>query len=430
MSFGWKVPDFTPIFGADWSSYDESSRSGLDWDPEVNVAPETEEEARETELTVGDLFFSDEEMAAWTGHQAMLWILDAGTAFEVLGIRPKPVSARSLLRRRYHRLSLLTHPDKNPEPEADAAFKKLSDSMRILTSSEDQEKLLRYMFPKKYGEATPAAGGKQAAGFYDTPKSRRDLEAARYRMEMEERLHEEQREERELKEADQATSERLRQTSSLTEILKASKARSIGKSTTATTAGTSSAPAAAPAAKRPRRAPSGAAGSQQAPPSWGLPQEFMPATSSTSTPKAKSSAPGKASDASAAADPNTLWRLTGAAGLAANGWQRLESRSHPGKFYFLHSESGRREMAVDEGAPANELPAGWQKRASKSRPGTFYYANLKTGETRMDPPGCATKTGTERASSKTEVPAAVRVERQAWPWDHIPDPKSEKWYSQ
>merc|ERR1711918_267856 len=43
----------------------------------------------------------------------------------------------------------------------------------------------------------------------------------------------------------------------------------------------------------------------------------------------------------AAADPNLLWRDLGVPGLVAAGWQRLESCTSPGSWYFAHSTTGR-----------------------------------------------------------------------------------------
>ena len=47
--------------------------------------------------------------------------MGAGHAYEVLGLRPKRREV-SMLRRRFLRLSLLTHPDKNPHEEAAEAL--------------------------------------------------------------------------------------------------------------------------------------------------------------------------------------------------------------------------------------------------------------------------------------------------------------------
>eukprot|EP00439_Symbiodinium_sp_Y106_P042830 s3642_g5.t1 len=104
-------------------------------------AEPSEAEAADAEAAAGDVYFTEEEIASWTGKQAVLWLLEAGNAFEALGLRPKPTpSAR--LRRRFLRLSLLTHPDKNNEPDAPEAFRKLSDSMRVVSTHESQMDLL------------------------------------------------------------------------------------------------------------------------------------------------------------------------------------------------------------------------------------------------------------------------------------------------
>mmetsp|Transcript_26753 Transcript_26753/g.86643 ORF Transcript_26753/g.86643 Transcript_26753/m.86643 type:complete len:146 (+) Transcript_26753:1147-1584(+) len=81
-----------------------------------------------------------------------------------------------------------------------------------------------------------------------------------------------------------------------------------------------------------------------------------------------------------------VWELTGAVGLTNNGWKRLESKSHPGKFYYLHETTGRTVIAPTVKDTDRTMPAGWERRESKSRPGTFYFVNLKTGETSAKPP--------------------------------------------
>eukprot|EP00434_Breviolum_minutum_P012090 symbB.v1.2.010661.t1/scaffold700.1/size171416/2 len=117
--------------------------------------------------------------------------------------------------------------------------------------------------------------------------------------------------------------------------------------------------------------------------SWGLPEHLLP-------PERQGKGIG------ATADPQILWRLAGLQALSANGWQRLESRSRPGRFYFLHT-SGKRQM--DEGpvdGQSEELPPNWHRHASRSRPGVFYYVNSVTGERQAELPK---RSGTKRPNS-------------------------------
>eukprot|EP00930_Biecheleria_cincta_P058937 TRINITY_DN44714_c0_g1_i1.p1 TRINITY_DN44714_c0_g1~~TRINITY_DN44714_c0_g1_i1.p1 ORF type:complete len:457 (-),score=90.28 TRINITY_DN44714_c0_g1_i1:75-1445(-) len=435
MSATWNISDHQRAMGPS----DQSHWSGIAWGPEPLIAPEDENEAEATELAVGDFLFSEQEMAMWNGTQAILWIIEAGNSFEVLGLRPKPQAGMEALRRRYRRLSLLTHPDKNPAADAAAAFKKLTDSMKVLSREEDQLKLLKHLFPKLYG-SVPAQKdtAKQADGFYDTARSREDMEANR-RLEQEllMKLQEEAERQASMQE-DELQAFRLKHRQSLADLLRAQKQRSKGLGPKPSHSDMEE--------QKPKRIRKEGPEEGKGPSGWRLPEEFMPpaagADAKISNSSAKVCKPTAAGSkdtgpkAGAEADPNTLWSLTGATGLAANGWQRLESRSSPGRFYFLHAASGRREMAAKEVSSfsiTGELPAGWQKRASRSKPGVFFYVNKTTGETRMDPPGsCAkklvvgnqaqggAKENESQAGKSHSVQPAENSVQQAWPWDNVP----------
>mmetsp|Transcript_16765 Transcript_16765/g.43295 ORF Transcript_16765/g.43295 Transcript_16765/m.43295 type:complete len:221 (+) Transcript_16765:118-780(+) len=58
-------------------------------------------------------------------------------------------------------------------------------------------------------------------------------------------------------------------------------------------------------------------------------------------------------------------------------WQRLESRSSPGNFYYFHDATG-----VSQAEP----PPPWEKRESRSQPGVGYYWNPQTAETCTEKP--------------------------------------------
>merc|ERR1712008_192164 len=82
----------------------------------------------------------------------------------------------------------------------------------------------------------------------------------------------------------------------------------------------------------------------------------------------------------ASVNPNALWQEGGADALALHGWKRLESRGHPGRFYFLHAASSRTVIEATHQACAPDLPHGWEQRESRHCPGSFYYVHLETGE--------------------------------------------------
>ncbi|CAE7244054.1 unnamed protein product [Symbiodinium natans] len=193
-------------------------------------AEPTEAEAADAEAAAGDAYFAEEEIASWTGKQAVLWLLEAGNAFEALGLRPKPTPP-ARLRRRFLRLSLLTHPDKNNEPDAAAAFRKLSDSMRVVSTEQSQMDLLRGLFPRVYGVETTSADPAKVDGVYTTSRTETPEEAA-VRRELEaqiERALREEKERRDASEADDEQAQRSKRRRSLEAILQAQKLQRLGR---------------------------------------------------------------------------------------------------------------------------------------------------------------------------------------------------------
>jgi len=64
-------------------------------------------------------------------------------------------------------------------------------------------------------------------------------------------------------------------------------------------------------------------------------------------------------------------------------WERRESKSKPGNFYYFNPKTGANEIHP----PRVELP--WKLLESKSKKGQFYYFNEETGENDVNPPKCA-----------------------------------------
>lgn len=108
--------------------------------------------------------------------------------------------------------------------------------------------------------------------------------------------------------------------------------------------------------------------------------------------------------AAAPRHPHLIWKRSGDVGLEAVGWKRLESRSCPGNFYYFCAATGESmaplqaeaeattataaAMAVASAASERPQPlAAWERIESRSKPGTFYFYNRETGESRLDLPG-------------------------------------------
>lgn len=83
--------------------------------------------------------------------RALRRVLGAKTHYDVLGISRTPFDA-SELKKAYRSLSLLLHPDKNSDPKADAAFKRLQGAYTVLSDLSKR---------KQYDTTLPAATSSQ-----------------------------------------------------------------------------------------------------------------------------------------------------------------------------------------------------------------------------------------------------------------------------
>jgi len=91
-----------------------------------------------------------------------------------------------------------------------------------------------------------------------------------------------------------------------------------------------------------------------------------------------------------AAELVALWGSGGEAALRAYGWERRESRSNPGNFYFWEPSTGEALpdlQSIAPKTPPEDLPPGWEKIQSRSQPGVFYFFHQATGKTQFEKPG-------------------------------------------
>ncbi|CAE8618137.1 unnamed protein product, partial [Polarella glacialis] len=73
-------------------------------------------------------------------------------------------------------------------------------------------------------------------------------------------------------------------------------------------------------------------------------------------------------------------------------WSQQESRSMPGRFYFVNQETGSRTWEP------------WFRQESRSSPGRFYFINALTGESTWEPPTRHWK----EVTAETHSPSALR----------------------
>jgi len=287
----------------------------------------------------------DEDLSQWSPDQAVIRILKASNAYEMFGLHPRKLTDHTCIRVRYRRLSLLTHPDKNRNQEAPAAFRKVRDAHQVLTDDGEQRKLLEKI------EAAAAAEAKKYQVFnadwlIPVPSEEHQMQAVAQAA----------------REAlDKTESDKMRQRNCLEELL-AQHGPGAWK-------------------RRPR-------GVDMSEP-WGA-EVVPPAKRKVGGAAAPVTVqPPQQAAASEQADPAMLFAFMGSSGLERNGWQRLESRRNPGVFYFLHTASGKSvadATTTPKPASAAAKHTGWERRESRSRPGAFYFVNTRTGETRVDPP--------------------------------------------
>ena len=69
-------------------------------------------------------------------------VLAAASEFETLELPVAPITDLAAVRKIYRRISLTVHPDKNPHPEATAAFRKVFGAFQTLCDAEQQRRLL------------------------------------------------------------------------------------------------------------------------------------------------------------------------------------------------------------------------------------------------------------------------------------------------
>jgi len=391
--------------------------------------------------------YSEEDLMQWTSQDAVHWIARSGNAFEALGIPPAPCADSDALGRRFRKLALLTHPDKTAESRAAVAFQKLAEAMRVLSESEEQRRLLCRLFPRRYGEAE-VRQGQAVAGFWE-PSAEDEDAVVKASVELQKSLMEVLKEKKDMEEADKVERERWKSRGGVAENLLPKRKREdypdnvpwgsdvkIPRTKPSPQFTPPSVPGAELCISRDKQSVASmmsAMAAKTAAPCEGLLNFAMPPPPSgfqarllNAAAKVQGSAwPGLGAGIATPAavlvpsavpeeggDPNLIWSLTGSAGLSSAGWQRMESRTHPGKFYFLHlaskrtviskeSERGRGTLAAD--APPVPIPAGpvnlssivgrsqnllpgWEMRESRKQPGAYYYANLTTGETRTTPP--------------------------------------------
>mmetsp|Transcript_69701 Transcript_69701/g.130088 ORF Transcript_69701/g.130088 Transcript_69701/m.130088 type:complete len:321 (-) Transcript_69701:29-991(-) len=294
----------------------------------------------------GEVSALDIDLQTWTAEEAVRRILLATNAYEMFGLHPREISDRSSIRVRFHRLSLLTHPDKNRSPDAAHAFRKVKDALHALSDDDEQRRILEQLQLAAEAKKVEVCN---ADWLLPDPEWHVPADV-------------------DLSEADRSEQDKVRQRNCLAELLAQH----------------------GPGAHR--RRPRGV---DMAEP-WGAevrpPSAKKQRTASASTVQRPMANPQTASEQ---ADPSMLWTLMGSAGLAKNGWSRLESRSRPGAFYFYHKVSGRSVPDSDTltgsrisgvAVPRPGVPAGWEKRESRTRPGHFYYVHKVTGETSVDLP--------------------------------------------
>lgn len=103
----------------------------------------------------------------------------------------------------------------------------------------------------------------------------------------------------------------------------------------------------------------------------------------------------------------------------AVAWQRIESKSKPGQFYYFNPKTGLNE----EKPPSIDLP--WQLCESKTNKGHYYYFHQETGEcTEHPPPGAKSaqevKAKVAATSAPSNRPASADAEKIPQGWEKKP----------
>merc|ERR1740121_2176028 len=84
-------------------------------------------------------------------------------------------------------------------------------------------------------------------------------------------------------------------------------------------------------------------------------------------------------------------------------WERRESSSNPGSFYYFNSKTGENEITP----PVVDLP--WSLVESKTKRGQFFYYNEVTNTTVVDPPLGARKALPKNGNDGNRTPRKLAI---------------------
>eukprot|EP00929_Paragymnodinium_shiwhaense_P071913 TRINITY_DN36518_c0_g1_i5.p1 TRINITY_DN36518_c0_g1~~TRINITY_DN36518_c0_g1_i5.p1 ORF type:complete len:273 (-),score=61.28 TRINITY_DN36518_c0_g1_i5:537-1355(-) len=271
-----------------------------------------------------------------------------------MGLRPCSSFDMKVLRGRFRRLSLLTHPDKNAHADANKCFLRVAEAMRVLGDPVKCNLLYEQVRFQDATSSVPWDFASESGGCHSANTGRASREAP----------------------DDAAVKEHMNRRSTLERLAKRRRCEQtasggVGLGGAATTSGSST-------RMEPSARCADAAGSDA--------EEMASAASQRSQAVALEE------------DPNLLWQEGGLPFIVQKGWQRLESRRAPGFFYFLHTVTGKtvphggqppsENQAIQQqgGGGVCSLPSGWERRQSRRDPSLTYFVHLASGRTQMQPP--------------------------------------------
>lgn len=90
----------------------------------------------------------------------------------------------------------------------------------------------------------------------------------------------------------------------------------------------------------------------------------------------------------------------GLCNVPISDWRRVESRSEPGRFYYVHEGTGQ---------TSNESPTPWEKIESQTHPGERYYFNRRTGESSWNKPSLETDAKTAKTAKMARAALQAHV---------------------